>query len=128
MNILQISPPHLSHVHTLPWEIQKSHFQQYLYTSAARRSCCLPGLRRGGGRLAGAAVLFCLVWRCELTAGQVRSASECVRRSHCAAPDTLRHRPDTERTCLVAVEPTQFTALHQTRQNSPVWVVSGVAV
>ena len=26
----------------------------------------------------------CLVWRCELTAGQVRSALECVRRSHCA--------------------------------------------
>ena len=33
---------------------------------AARRSC-LPGLRRdGGGRQAGAAVLSCLVWRCEL--------------------------------------------------------------
>ena len=33
---------------------------------AARRSC-LPGLRRGGGgRLAGAAVLSCLAWRCEL--------------------------------------------------------------
>jgi len=34
---------------------------------------------------------------------------------------------DTERTCL-AVEPTQFTPPHQTRQNSPVCVVSGVAV
>jgi len=56
---------------------------------AARRSC-LPGLHRGGGgRQAGAAVLSCLVWRCELTAGQVRSASECVRRSHCVA----RHTP-----------------------------------
>jgi len=55
---------------------------------AARRSC-LPGLRCGGGRLAGAAVLSCLVWRCELIARQVRSASECVRRSHCAA----RHTP-----------------------------------
>jgi len=34
---------------------------------AARRSC-LPGLRRGGGggRQAGAAVLSCLAWRCEL--------------------------------------------------------------
>ena len=42
---------------------------------AARRSC-LTGLRRGGGgRLAGAAVLSCLVWvwRCELTTGQARS-------------------------------------------------------
>ena len=29
------------------------------------------------------------------------------------------------RTCL-AVEPTQFTPPHQIRQNSPVWVVSGV--
>jgi len=26
MNILQICPPHLSHVATLPWEIQKSRF------------------------------------------------------------------------------------------------------
>ena len=34
---------------------------------AARRSC-LPGLRRGGcgGRQAGATVLSCLAWRCEL--------------------------------------------------------------
>ena len=55
---------------------------------AARRSC-LPGLRRGGGgRLAAATVLSCLVWRCELTAGQVRSASECVQRSHCATGRT----------------------------------------
>ena len=61
---------------------------------AARRSC-LPGLRRGGGRQAGAAVLSCLVCRCELTAGQVSSTSECVRRSHCAAgraPTQTRHR------------------------------------
>jgi len=29
MTILQICPPHLSDVATLPWEIQKSHFQQY---------------------------------------------------------------------------------------------------
>jgi len=62
---------------------------------AARRSC-LPGLRRGGGgRQAGATVLSCLVWRCELTTGQVRSTSECVRRSHCAARHTstqTRHR------------------------------------
>jgi len=60
---------------------------------AARRSC-LPGLRRGaGGRLA--VVLSCLVWRCELTAGQARSASECFRRSNCAAGHTstqTRHR------------------------------------
>jgi len=27
--ILQICPPHVSDVATLPWEIQKSHFQQY---------------------------------------------------------------------------------------------------
>jgi len=62
----------------------------------AARSSCLPGLHRGGGgRQAGAAVLSCLVWRCELTAGQVRSASECVRRSHCAArrtPTQTGHR------------------------------------
>jgi len=27
--MLHICPPHLSNVATLPWEIQKSHFQQY---------------------------------------------------------------------------------------------------
>ena len=27
MKILQICPPHLSDIATLPWEIQKSHFQ-----------------------------------------------------------------------------------------------------
>jgi len=63
--------------------------------------CCVEAVgparpaRGGGGRQAGAAVLSCLVWRCELAAGQVRSASECVRRSHCAAgrtPTQTRHR------------------------------------
>ena len=54
---------------------------------AARRSC-LPGLHRGGGRLAGAAVLSYLLRRCEFTAGQVRSALECFWRSHCAAGHT----------------------------------------
>jgi len=29
MKILHICPPHLQDVATLPWEIQKSHFQQY---------------------------------------------------------------------------------------------------
>jgi len=28
MKISQICPPHLSDVATLPWEIQKSHFQR----------------------------------------------------------------------------------------------------
>jgi len=29
MKILQIFPPHLLGLATLPWEIKKSHFQQY---------------------------------------------------------------------------------------------------
>jgi len=34
MNTLQICPPHLSDVATLPWEIRKSRFQHYYsYTS-----------------------------------------------------------------------------------------------
>jgi len=34
MKVLQICPPHLSDVATLPWEIQKSLFQHYYsYTS-----------------------------------------------------------------------------------------------
>ena len=54
----------------------------------ARRSC-LPGLRCGGGRQAGATVLSCLVCPCELSRRDKCNASECVRRSHCAA----RHTP-----------------------------------
>jgi len=58
-----------------------------------------------------------------LTAGQfcvgVRLAVALRRRAH---PDS-----DTERTCL-AVGPNQFTALRQTRHDSPVCVVSGVAL
>ena len=42
---------------------------------AARRSC-LPGLRHGGGRQAGAAVLSCLVWRCELAFSHASSMLE----------------------------------------------------
>ena len=87
---------------------------------AARRSC-LPGLRRGGGgRQAGATVLSCQVWRCKLSRPdrrQVRSASECVWRSH---RQCLRHptHSDVKRTCR-AVRPTQFTQPHQT-QGGPV--------
>ena len=33
MKILQVCPPHLSDVATLPWEIQKSHCQQYTVNS-----------------------------------------------------------------------------------------------
>ena len=91
---------------------------------AARRSC-LPGLRRGGGRQVGATVLSGMaVWT------DRRTSAFCVgvRPTVALRPrDTLRQRPDTERTCL-AVEPTQFTPPHQTRQNSPVCVVFGVAV
>jgi len=96
---------------------------------AARRSC-LPGLRRGGGgRQAGAAVLSCLVWRCELWIDGRTSAFWCRSASsgRTAPPDTHRHRPDTERTRL-AIGPTQFTPPHQTRRISPVCGVLGVAV
>jgi len=49
---------------------------------AARRSC-LPGLRRGGGgRQAGATVLSCLVWRCEIA---LTSLSTSMRHWWCAA-------------------------------------------
>ena len=33
MNTLQIRPPHLSNVATLPWEIQKKFCHYYSYTS-----------------------------------------------------------------------------------------------
>ena len=53
----------------------------------AARLNCLPALRRGGGWQAGATVLSCVaVWIG--SARQVRSASEYVRRSHCAAQHT----------------------------------------
>ena len=56
-----------------------------------------------------------VVWRLGLAAWLACVAAE------------LRRRPDTERICL-AVGPTQFTLPHQTRQNSPVCIMSGVAV
>jgi len=38
MKILQVCPPHLSDVATVPWEIQKSHFQQPRSTSVPKTS------------------------------------------------------------------------------------------
>ena len=72
----------------------------------------------------------CRIRRCELS-----RPDKCVLRRSASGgritpPDTLRHRPlrpDTERTCL-AVDPTELTPPHQTRQNRPVCFVSGVAV
>jgi len=49
---------------------------------AARRSC-LPGLHRGGGRQAGATVLSCLVWRCELALRKLTGYQSAQRRSNC---------------------------------------------
>ena len=46
---------------------------------AARRSYLL-GLRHGGGRLAGAAVLSCLAWRCELALSVASYNKRCSRR------------------------------------------------
>ena len=61
-------------------------------------------------------VLSCLVWR--------PTSAFCVGDRPTVA---IRHRPDPERTWL-AVGPTQFPPPNQTRQNSPVCVVFGVAV
>jgi len=53
MNTLQICPPHLSDVDTLPWEIQKSHFSTLLLLSLrlftlsqkkTNSSCCTAAL------------------------------------------------------------------------------------
>ena len=75
---------------------------------AARRSC-LAGLRRGGGdRQAGATVLSCLVWR------QVRSASECVRRSHRQCLRRPTHS-DAERSCRA--DPFHTTTPDTTRRS-----------
>ena len=58
------------------------------------------------------------------TARQVRSASECVRRSHRQCLRRPTHS-DAERTCR-AVGPTQLTPPHHSRQDRPVCVVSGM--
>ena len=47
MNILQICPPRPSHVDTLPWEIQKSHFFHFhahfrLFTLSQKKTNCDP--------------------------------------------------------------------------------------
>ena len=57
---------------------------------AARRSC-LPGLRRGGGgRQAGATVLSCLVWRCNLSRPDMCVLRRSASGGRTASPDTLR--------------------------------------
>jgi len=55
------------------------------------------------------------------------NVAKCARSASLRPPDALRRKPDKERTCL-AVKQTQFTPPHQTQQNSPVCVVSGVTV
>ena len=58
---------------------------------------------------------------CELTAGQVRSASECVRRSYCAA----RHTADTDQTQNAAVWRSGRLSSHRhTRHDKTVQSVS----
>jgi len=93
--------------------------------SGGYRRSCLPGLRcGGGGRQAGATVLSCPVWRCELSWPDHPTSAFCVRVRPAVAPavlacnappDTLQH---CERTCK-AVGPTQFTPPHQTQQDGP---------
>ena len=77
---------------------------------AARRRC-LPG----GGRQAGATVLSCLVWRCELSQSDCRTSAFCVG----VRPTQTRH--------WTHLSGGRADSTHQTRQNSPVCVVSGVA-
>ena len=65
-------------------------------------------------------VLWCLVWRCELSRPE-RSVSECVgRHRHCRCD--RRTHSDAERTCR-AVGQTQFTPpdTTQTALSCPVW-------
>jgi len=104
----------------------------YILSGVQRRCVCAVG-RLGVAACVAAAVdrqarQPCLVW----CGGVNGTPDKCVLRRSAsggltAPPDTLRHRPDTERTCL-AVEPTQFTQRQQTRQTRPVRVVSGEAV
>jgi len=90
---------------------------------AARRSC-LRGLRHGGGRLAGAAVLSCLMWRCDWPPDK-RVLRRSASGGRTAPPDTLRRRPDTERTVWLSG---RLSSHRQTRHDKiqqfclcPVW-------
>jgi len=99
-------------------------------------ACILRGVQRrcvwAVGRLGVAACVAaaavdrqarqCLVWRCGLS-----RPDKCVLRRSASGGRTAPPDTDTERTCL-AVGPTQFTPPHQTRQNSPVCVVSVVLI
>jgi len=74
---------------------------------------------------------LCRVRRCELSRPDKCVLRRSASSGRTAPPDALRHRPDTERTCLTvdgSSRPTQFTSPHQTRQNSPVCVVCGVVM
>jgi len=89
MNILQICPPHLSYVATLPWEIQKSflniiiHVYFILFTLCQKKTnsnCCT-----------AASAVYVLLFSASYYLLSPRTASgERYRRSACIDMDTLR--------------------------------------
>ena len=97
--------------------------------STLQRVYSLCGVQRrggGSGRQAGATALSCLLWRCELSRPDRPTSAFCVGVRPAVAL-AVPAPPDTLRRCR-AVGPTQFTPPHQTRQNGPIYVVSGVPV
>ena len=90
MTTLQICPPYLSDVATLPWEIQKSNFQHYYsytshylcYQKKTNSNCCTAAL-----------AVYLLLFNVSYYLHSPSTASwACYRRSACIDMDVLRQR------------------------------------
>jgi len=88
MNTLQICPPHLSHVATLPWVIQQSHYSTLLFiyfrlfTSAQKKTssnCCTAAL-----------TVYLLFSASYYLHSPSTTSGACYRRSACIDMDVLR--------------------------------------
>jgi len=89
MNILQICPPHLSDVATLPWEIQKSHFSTLLFIYF--RLFTLPQKKTNRNCCTAALAVYLLLFSASYYLHSPRTASrECYSRSACIDMDMLR--------------------------------------
>jgi len=111
----------------------RCHHNATCVTLSTRHACvCNTGFRGDGKHCHGNITRrFCYAQftppaRHEKTLVHVRSASECVRRSHRQCLRRPTHSVALH-TCR-AVGPTQFTPTQQTRQDGPVCIVSGVPV
>ena len=89
MSILQTCPSHLSHVATLPWEIQKSRFSTLLFTYF--KLFTLPQKKTNSICCTAALAVYLLLFSASYYLHSHSTASgACYRRSMCIDMDMLR--------------------------------------